>query len=233
MPCPLPRLWGVACDRFGWPRPACLGQCVFYRGMVWLLPLVRRNVIVTCLVPAPLWGVACGRFGWPRPACLGQCVRYRGMVWLLPLVSSNVIVMFSLPYYKTTKYDVALFSVPSVPVSAAGIILHRPPSLWFAWFVLGAGAGRGRGPGEGGGEPHCAGGGGPGPESIKLKNIYTHYVVFYSITSGAGPQRPTRLSCGHGCAPRWVLGAGLGSEFWLETPESPKSPNPGIYRRKL
>ena len=57
---------------------------VFYRGMVWLLPLVSSNVIVTCLVPSPpppLWGGACGHFGWSRPACVGQCVLQRyGMV---------------------------------------------------------------------------------------------------------------------------------------------------------
>ena len=35
MPCPLPPLWGGACGRFGWPRPACVGQCVLQRyGMV-------------------------------------------------------------------------------------------------------------------------------------------------------------------------------------------------------
>ena len=58
-----------------------VGSSVFYRGMVWLLPLVSSNVIVTCLVPSPLWGAPCGRFGWPRPACVGQCVLQRyGMV---------------------------------------------------------------------------------------------------------------------------------------------------------
>ena len=35
MPCPLPPLWGGACGRFGWPRPARVGQCVLQRyGMV-------------------------------------------------------------------------------------------------------------------------------------------------------------------------------------------------------
>ena len=30
-----PPLWGGACGRFGWPRPACVGQCVLQRyGMV-------------------------------------------------------------------------------------------------------------------------------------------------------------------------------------------------------
>ena len=26
-----PPLWGGACGRFGWPRPACVGQCVLQR----------------------------------------------------------------------------------------------------------------------------------------------------------------------------------------------------------
>ena len=78
-----PRLWGAG---------------VFYRGMVWLLPLVSSNVIVTCLVPSPLCGVG------PVVVLVGAApavwcsVLYRDMVWLLPLVSSNVIVTCSLPY---------------------------------------------------------------------------------------------------------------------------------------
>ena len=49
------------------PAPPA-GGSVFYGDMVWWLPLVSSNVIVTCLVPSPpLWGGACGRFGWPRP----------------------------------------------------------------------------------------------------------------------------------------------------------------------
>ena len=32
MPCPRPPpLWGGACGRFGWPRPACVGQRVLQR----------------------------------------------------------------------------------------------------------------------------------------------------------------------------------------------------------
>ena len=31
---PPPPLWGGACGRFGWPRPACVGQCVLQR-YVW------------------------------------------------------------------------------------------------------------------------------------------------------------------------------------------------------
>ena len=38
------------------PAPP-VGVSVFYGGMVWLLPLVSSNVIVTCLVPSPRCGV--------------------------------------------------------------------------------------------------------------------------------------------------------------------------------
>ena len=54
---PPPPLWSGACGLLGWPRPACGGGSVFYRRMVWLLPLVSSNVIVTCLVPSPPRGV--------------------------------------------------------------------------------------------------------------------------------------------------------------------------------
>ena len=79
------------------PAPP-VGGSVFYRGMVWLLPLVSSNVIVTCLVPSPPCGVG------PVVVLVGPAqpvwgsVFYRDMVWLLPLVSSNVIVTCSLPY---------------------------------------------------------------------------------------------------------------------------------------
>ena len=49
----------------------------------------------------------------------------------------------------------------------AGIILHRPPSLWFARGTAGSRGGpgaRGRGPGGGGGDTKGGGGGGGGPE---------------------------------------------------------------------
>ena len=89
-------LWSGTCGLFGWPAPLW-GAVLFYRGMVWLLPLLSSSVIVTCLVPSPPCG-ACGRFGWPPPSLCGGSVFYRDRVWLLPLVSSNVIVTCSLPY---------------------------------------------------------------------------------------------------------------------------------------
>ena len=68
--------------------------------MVWLLPMVSSNVIVTCLVPSPPCGVGpVVLLVGPAPP-VGGSVLCRSMVWLLPLVSSNVIVTCSLPYYK-------------------------------------------------------------------------------------------------------------------------------------
>ena len=79
------------------PAPP-VGGSVFYRGMVWLLPLVSSNVIVTCLVPSPPCGVGpVVVLVGPAPPVWGS-VFYGDMVWLLPLVSSNVIVTCSLPY---------------------------------------------------------------------------------------------------------------------------------------
>ena len=90
----------------------------------------------------------------PAPPVWGS-VFYRDMVWLLPLVNSSVIAMCSLPY----KNMMLLFSpckrcpcpcsdavLRSCEEALAGIILHRPPSLRFAWVrsgcagQLGAGA---------------------------------------------------------------------------------------------
>ena len=80
-----------------WSAPP--GQCVlqrFYRGMVWLLPLVSSTVIVTSPPPPCGVGPVVVLVG-PAPPVWGS-VFYRDMVWLLPLVSSNVIVTCSLPY---------------------------------------------------------------------------------------------------------------------------------------
>ena len=79
------------------PAPPVRGS-VFYRGMVWLQPLVSSNVIVTCLVPSPPCGVGpVVVLVGPAPPVWGS-VFYRDMVWLLLLVSSSVIVTCSLPY---------------------------------------------------------------------------------------------------------------------------------------
>ena len=54
-PPPPPVEWGL---RSSWLAPPRLWRgSVFYRRMVWLLPLVSSNVIVTCLVPSPPCGV--------------------------------------------------------------------------------------------------------------------------------------------------------------------------------
>ena len=98
LPPPPPVEWGLW--SFWLAPPRLWGGSVLYRRMVWLLPLVSSNVIVTCLVPP-----------WPRPACGAVCSTKICMVWLLPLVSSNVIVTCSLPY------KIALFSLQTVPLS--------------------------------------------------------------------------------------------------------------------
>ena len=86
-----------------------VGPAPFYRRMVWLLPLVSSNVIVTCLVPSP--PVGWGLWLAPPRLCGAVCSTKICMVWLLPLVSSNVIVTCSLPY------KIALFSLQTVPLS--------------------------------------------------------------------------------------------------------------------
>ena len=88
--------WGLWSFLVG-PAPP-VGGSVFYRGMVWLLPLVSSNVIVTFLVPSPPCGVGpVVVLVGPAPPVWGS-VFYRDMVWFLPLVSSSVIVTCSLPY---------------------------------------------------------------------------------------------------------------------------------------
>ena len=110
-----------------WPRPLphCgVGPVVFLVGpappvggsvfcMVWLLPLVSGHVIVTCLVPSPPCGV-------------GPVVVLVGPARLCGAVCSTEIwygccrllaVMSSLRARYHTKYDVALFSLQTVPLS--------------------------------------------------------------------------------------------------------------------
>ena len=85
----LPPLWSGACGLFGWPRPP-VGGSAFYGGMVWLLPLVSSNVIVTCLLSSPL---------------VGGSVLYRG-----------VIVTCSLPYYTGWDHSSSSLALPLVCV---------------------------------------------------------------------------------------------------------------------
>ena len=159
------------------PAPP-VGGSVFYRGMVWLLPLVSSNVIVTCLVPSP--PVGCGLWSvWlaPPSLCGAVCSTeiWYGCCHLL-------VVMSSLRARYHTKYDVALFSLQTVrPVPALmrfsapvkkhwlgsfSIVLPRSGLRGFVPVVRdrreqGSPAAGGRGQGRGG----C---GGPGPESIYI-----------------------------------------------------------------
>ena len=93
-----PRLWGAVCSTEVW-----YGCC----------RLSEENVSVTCLVPSPPCGVEpVVVLVGPAPPVWGS-VFYRNMVWLLPLV----IVMSSLRARYHTKYDLALFSLQTVPLS--------------------------------------------------------------------------------------------------------------------
>ena len=110
-PCPLPPC-GVGPVVFLVGAPP-VGGSVFYRGMVWLLPLASSNTIGTCLVPSPPvgWG------GWsfwlaPPRLCGAVCSAeiWHGCCRLLALMSS-----LRARYH--TKYDVALFSLHTLPLS--------------------------------------------------------------------------------------------------------------------
>ena len=161
------------------PAPP-VGGSMFYSGMVWLLPLVSTNVIVTCLVPSPPCGlgpvvVLVG----PAPPVWGS-VFYRDMVWLPPLVSSNVIVTCSLPYkISCGSFLLANGAVPALMRFSAPVKKHcrdHSPSSSLPLVCLGSfrlcgtaesweqrrlrGPG-GRGPGSGG-IPWRGGGGGVG-----------------------------------------------------------------------
>ena len=112
-----PPLWSGACGLFGCPRPACGGQCVlqrFYRGMVGLLPLVgSSNVIVTCLVPSPPVGWGLWSFWLAPPRLCGAVSSTEIWYGCCRLLA----VMSSLRARYDTKYDVALFSWQTVPLS--------------------------------------------------------------------------------------------------------------------
>ena len=141
---------------------------VFYRRMVWLLPLVSSNVIVTCLVPSPFWGGACGRFGWPRPACVGQCVLQR-YVWygccrLLAVMSSlraryHTKLLFSPCKRCPCPCSDAVHSPSSPPSGLRGFV----PVVRDRWEEQGRFGGPGaQGAGGGGGDTMGGGGGGGG-----------------------------------------------------------------------
>ena len=107
-PCCFPRLvlfglvpsppveWGLW--SFWLAPPRHCGGSVFYRGMVWLLPLVSSNVIVTCLVPSPPCGVGpVVVLVGPAPPVWGSAF-YRDMVWLLRLLAVMSSLRAPFPY---------------------------------------------------------------------------------------------------------------------------------------
>ena len=72
------------------PAPP-VGGSVFYRGMVWLLPLVISNVIVTCLVPSPPVGWGLWSFWLAPPSLCGAVCSteiWYGCCRLLAVMSS-------------------------------------------------------------------------------------------------------------------------------------------------
>ena len=82
------------------PAPPTGGN-VFYRGMVWLLPLVSSNVIVTCLVPSPPCGV------WPVVVLVDPAQPVWGSVFYRDMVCDVLVTIQNM-------IDVALFSLQTV-----------------------------------------------------------------------------------------------------------------------
>ena len=122
-PCCFPRLvlfglvpsppveWGLW--SFWLAPPRLWGGSVFYRRMVWLLPLVSSNVIVTCLVPSPPVGWGLWSFWLAPPRLCGAVCSTEIWYGCCRLLA----VMSSLRARYHTKYDVALFSLQTVPLS--------------------------------------------------------------------------------------------------------------------
>ena len=94
------------------PAPP-VGDSVFYRGMVWLLPLVSSNVIVTCLVPPPPAGWGLWPFWLASPRLCGAVCFTEIWYGCCRLLA----VMSSLRARYHTKHDVALFSLQTVLLS--------------------------------------------------------------------------------------------------------------------
>ena len=110
-----PPLWSGACGLFGWPPPRLWGAVCSTGGMVWLLPLVSStsNVIVTCLVPSPPVGRGLWSFWLAPPRLCGAVCSTEIWYGCCRLLA----VMSSLRARYHTKYDVALFSLQTVPLS--------------------------------------------------------------------------------------------------------------------
>ena len=187
-PCCFPRLvlFGLVPSPLG-PVVFLVGPAPFYRRMVWLLPLVSSNVIVTCLVPSPRCGVR-PVVVLVGPACVGQCVLQR-YVWygccrLLAVMSSL-----------RARYHTKLLFSPckrcACPCSDAVHSPSSPPSglRGFVPVVRDAGSRGGSGPGgtgaggrEGGGGIPWGGGGGWEPGTREHIYIYIYIFVQYVIS---------------------------------------------------
>ena len=93
-----PRLWGAVCSTEVW------------YGCCHLLIVISS---LHALSPPPLWGAACGRFGWPRPRLCGAVCSTE--IWYGCCRLLAVMLSFRARYH--TKYDVALFSLHTLPLS--------------------------------------------------------------------------------------------------------------------
>ena len=158
---PSPPLWGAVCSTEVW-YGCCRLLVVMSSLRALSSPPVGWGLWSFWLAPPRLCGAVCSTEIW-----YGCC--------------RLLAVMSSLCARYHTKYDVALSPCKRCPCpcsdavlrsceeALAGIILHRPPSLWFAWVRSGcgtAGSRAARGPGAGARGGGGGWGGGPGPESM-------------------------------------------------------------------
>ena len=185
-PCYFPRLvlfglvpssWGPVVFLVG-PAPP-VGGSVFYRGMVWLM----LSLHALTLPPPPPCGVGpVVVLVGPAPACVGAVCStgiWYGCCCLLAVMSS-----FRARYH--TTYDVALFSLQTVPLSLLLMRFSAPVkkhwlgsfSIVLAWVRSGC-----AGPLGWGGR-----GGVPGPESIYtytykciISVVYVYVYIFLSV----------------------------------------------------
>ena len=153
-------------------------------------PLLPCGVgpVVVLLAPPRLCGAMCSTEIW-----YGWC--------------SLLAVMSSLRARYHTKYDCPCFDavLRSCEEALAEIILHRPPSLWFAWVRWCGTAGSRGGPGGGGGPGARAGrgpgayhfggeGGGPGLEStFRYRHPAFYYLGTWTLRGGLLHLRVVRI----------------------------------------
>ena len=140
-----PRLWGAVCSTEVW-----YGCC--------RLLVVMSSLHALSPPPAVGWGL--WSFWLARPGCVGQCVLQRyGMLaaacsqschrYVLVTIQKKMLLFSPCKRCHCPCSDAVLRSCEE---ALAGIILHRPPSLWFVWTAGSRGGPGAGGPGPGGGE---------------------------------------------------------------------------------